>query len=163
MEIREATDADWASIWPFFREITTAGETFAYPTDLDEPTGRAMWMVRPPGRVVVAVNKSGLVLGTANMYPNKMGPGAHIASGSFMVDPAHHGRGVGRALCTYLLGWAREQGYRGVQFNAVAASNTRAVKLYESLGFEIMTTIPEGFHHPTLGYVGLHIMYTRLT
>jgi GNAT superfamily N-acetyltransferase len=163
MQIREATDADWASIWPFFHEITTAGETFTYPTDLDEPAGRAMWMVAPPGHVVVAVDDDGMVLGTANMYANKMGPGSHIASGSFMVDPAHHGRGVGRALCTYLLDWARTQGYRGVQFNAVAASNTRAVKLYESLGFEVMTTIPEGFRHPTLGYVGLHIMYTRLT
>ncbi|MBF9071679.1 GNAT family N-acetyltransferase [Streptacidiphilus fuscans] len=162
MQIREATDADWASIWPFFHAITAAGETFTYPTDVDEPTGRAMWMVRAPGRVVVAVDEDGTVLGTANMYANKMGPGAHIASGSFMVAPEHSGHGVGRALCTYLLAWAREHGFRGVQFNAVAASNTRAVGLYESLGFEVMTTIPEGFHHPTLGYVGLHIMYQRL-
>ncbi|MEY9847935.1 L-amino acid N-acyltransferase YncA [Streptacidiphilus sp. BW17] len=162
MHIREATDADWASIWPFFHEITAAGETFTYPTDVDEPTGRAMWMVRAPGHVVVAVDDDGTVLGTANMYANKMGPGAHIASGSFMVAAEYSGHGVGRALCTYLLAWAREHGFRGVQFNAVAASNTRAVKLYESLGFEVMTTIPEGFRHPTLGYVGLHIMYVRL-
>ena len=27
---------------------------------------------------------------------------------------------------------------------------------------EIVATIPEGFHHPADGFVGLHIMYRRL-
>jgi hypothetical protein len=27
----------------------------------------------------------------------------------------------------------------------------------------IVATIPEGFRHPADGYVGLHIMYKRLT
>lgn len=49
-----------------------------------------------------------------------------------------------------------------MQFNAVAASNLRAVGLYESLGFEIVGTVPEGFRHPEEGYVGLHVMYRRL-
>ena len=40
--------------------------------------------------------------------------------------------------------------------------NTRAVALWRSLGFEVMTTLPEGFLHPSLGYVGLHIMYRKL-
>jgi GNAT superfamily N-acetyltransferase len=162
MRIREATDADWAAIWPFFREIVRAGETYVYPRDLDEPTARALWMVGPPGRTVVAVDEDGTVLGTANMYANKQGGGSHIASGSFMVDPARFGRGTGRALGEYLLDWARTEGFRGVQFNAVVESNTRAVALWQSLGFEIMTTIPEGFLHPTLGYVGLHIMYQKV-
>jgi GNAT superfamily N-acetyltransferase len=162
MRIREATDADWASIWPFFHTIVSAGETYVYPRDLDEPAARAMWMVAPPGRTVVAVAEDGTVLGTANMYANKMGPGSHIASGSFMVAPEHAGHGVGRALGEDLLAWARREGFRGVQFNAVVESNTRAVRLWQSIGFEIMTTIPEGFHHPTLGYVGLHIMYQKL-
>jgi ribosomal protein S18 acetylase RimI-like enzyme len=49
-----------------------------------------------------------------------------------------------------------------MQFNAVVESNTRAVRLWKSLGFEIIGTIPEGFRHPTEGYVGLHVMYRRL-
>lgn len=49
-----------------------------------------------------------------------------------------------------------------MQFNAVAASNTRAVALWRSLGFEVLATVPDGFHHPVEGYVGLHIMYCRL-
>ena len=33
--IREATAADWPNIWPIFREIAKAGDTYAYPTDIN--------------------------------------------------------------------------------------------------------------------------------
>lgn len=49
-----------------------------------------------------------------------------------------------------------------MQFNAVVETNTAAVKLYRSLGFDILGTLPEGFDHPTEGFVGLHIMHRRL-
>ncbi len=31
-----------------------------------------------------------------------------------------------------------------------------------SLGFEILTMIPDAFHHPVEGYVGLHIVHRPL-
>jgi ribosomal protein S18 acetylase RimI-like enzyme len=96
------------------------------------------------------------------MYPNRAGPGSHVASGNFMVHPDHRERGIGRALGEDLIAWARREGYRGITFNAVAASNAPAVALYRSLGFETLATIPEGFHHPTEGYVGLLVMHRRL-
>lgn len=162
MEIREATEGDWAGIWPFFREIVAAGETFTYPTDLGEEEGRGWWMLTAPNRTVVAVDASGAVLGTAKMNNNQGGNGAHVASASYMVDPAHSGKGVGRALCAYTLEWARAAGFRTMQFNAVVETNAHAVRLYRSLGFEVLGTLPEGFRHPRLGYVGLHIMHRRL-
>jgi GNAT superfamily N-acetyltransferase len=160
--IREATSEDWAAIWPFLRNIVAAGETFAYDQDMDEGQGRAIWFAEAPGRTTVAVGADGTVIGSASMYPNHDGPGAHIASASFMVEPASWGQGAGRAMVEDALEWAREQGYRGMQFNAVAETNTHAIALYESLGFEILATIPEGFQHPTEGYVGLHVMYRSL-
>jgi GNAT superfamily N-acetyltransferase len=102
------------------------------------------------------------VLGTANMYPNRSGPGSHIASASFMVDPAGAGQGIGHALGEDALAWARASGFHAMQFNAVVETNTRAVALWRSLGFEIIGTVPEAFRHPTDGYVGLHVMYRRL-
>ncbi|MFE2230062.1 GNAT family N-acetyltransferase [Streptomyces kronopolitis] len=164
MLIRTATEADWPAIWPFLRAIVAAGETYTYPRDLDEATAREMWLPAPPGRTVVAVDvdDDGTVLGTAKMNPNHMGGASHIASASFMVDPRYGGRGVGRALGTHVLDWARAEGYRAMQFNAVVETNTGAVALWKSLGFQIMTTLPEGFRHPTEGYVGLHIMYRLL-
>lgn len=69
---------------------------------------------------------------------------------------------MGRALCAYSVEWARTSGFRAMQFNAVVETNTRAVRLYESLGFEVIGTLPEGFNHPAEGYVGLHIMHRAL-
>jgi len=162
MIIRDATADDWEQIWPFMRQIVTAGETYAYDPDMHEATARELWLVRPPGRTVVAVKEGDTVLGTANMYPNRPGPGSHVASASFMVDGRASGRGVGRALGEEALVWARASGFRAMQFNAVVATNTRAVALWRSLGFEIIGTVPEAFRHPTDGYVGLHVMYRRL-
>ena len=162
MIVREATADDWPAIWSFMREIVAAGDTFAYDPDMDESHARGMWLSEPSARTVVAVEPDRTVVGTANMHPNHGGPGAHVASASFMVDPAHQGKGAGRALCEYALEWARSEGYRAMQFNAVAESNTRAIALYRSLGFEVLATIPAGFRHPTEGYVGLHVMHRRL-
>ena len=162
MLIRDATPADWPLIWPFVHQIVAAGDTFTYDPDLREAEAKAMWMVDAPGRVVVAAADGGEVVGTANMYANRSGPGAHIASASYMVDPAHRGRGVGRALVVDSLRWVRARGFRGMQFNAVAQTNNHAVGLYETLGFTVLGTVPGGFRHPLNGDVGLHVMFCPL-
>ena len=161
MEIREATDEDWAKIWPFFAEIVAAGETYAYDRDISNERAKATWMAPPPAHTVVAVDGS-TVLGTAKTGANHMGPASHVATASFMVAPGARGRGVGRALGEHVLALSRADGFRAMQFNAVVETNTAAVSLWQSLGFEIMTTLPEAFHHPAKGYVGLHIMYRKL-
>ncbi|MFC7483753.1 GNAT family N-acetyltransferase [Luedemannella flava] len=161
--IREATATDWPRIWPFFRAIVAEGETYAYPDDLTSDEARALWLEPPPGHAVVAVDEDGTVLGSAKMGPNRPGRGAHVATASFMVDPAHGGRGVGAALGRYVLDWARTNGYRGMQFNAVVETNTVAVALWQRLGFEIIGTVPEAFHSRSHGYVGLHVMYQRFS
>jgi GNAT superfamily N-acetyltransferase len=96
------------------------------------------------------------------MGPNRPGRGAHVATASFMVDPAHAGRGVGRALGEHMIDWARASGYRSIQFNAVVETNEVAVRLWRSLGFEVLATVPEAFNHPEHGLVGLHVMFLRL-
>lgn len=159
MTIRDARPEDWDAIWPFFHAIVAAGETYAYDPGMTEPEGRRMWMSPPPARTVVAVDPDDAVLGTANMYANREGPGAHVASASFMVDPARAGRGVGRALGEHVIEWARESGFRAIQFNAVVETNRAAVALWRSLGFEVIGTVPEAFKHPQHGYVGLLIMH----
>jgi ribosomal protein S18 acetylase RimI-like enzyme len=161
MEIREATAADWSQIWPGLRELGRAGETYTWDRDVTEDQAREMWLAPPPARAVVAVD-GGIVVGTAKMGRNHAGPGSHIASASFMVHPDHGGRGIGRALGEHVLDQARADGFRAMQFNAVVSTNTRAVALWESLGFEIIATLPEGYEHAKLGYVGLHIMFRKL-
>jgi GNAT superfamily N-acetyltransferase len=162
MLIRDAVPDDWDAIWPFFHRIVAAGETYAYDRDIDYAEGRHVWMVTAPGRTVVASDPDGTVLGTANMYANRGGPGSHVASASFMVDPQHTDHGTGRALGEHVLEWARESGYRAIQFNAVVETNESAVALWRSLGFTVLATVPEAFDHPRHGYVGLLIMHRFL-
>ena len=162
ISIRQATGGDWASIWPIVQEVLAAGETYTFPADLAEDFARDMWLEEPPGCTVVAVDEDGVVLGTAHMGPNRPGPGSHVGTASFMVSSAARGRGVGRLLGEYVVQWLRDAGYHSIQFNAVVESNTAAVKLWKSLGFTVIGTVPEAFRHPRDGLVGLHVMYLKL-
>lgn len=159
--IRVATDEDWPAIWPFFSTTVEEGETYAYPPDLTSEQARSLWMEPAPGQTVV-LDDAGGVLGSAKMGPNRPGNGDHVGTASFMVAPAARGRGVGRELAEYVVQWHRDAGFRGIQFNAVVETNTAAVRLWQSLGFTIVGTVPEAFRSPTQGYVGLHVMYLPL-
>jgi L-amino acid N-acyltransferase YncA len=162
VRIREATEDDWPAIHPIFRAVIDAGETYAYPAGLSPEDARPLWMERAPGATFVAV-AGDRVLGSAKAGPNRPGRGAHVATASFLVDPAAQGRGVGRALGEHVVGWAREAGYRAMQFNAVVETNAPAVHLWRSLGFRVVGTVPEAFDHPEHGYVGLHVMHLDLS
>ena len=159
--IRPATEADWSAIWPIFRETVAAGETYAYPEDLTSEAASDLWLERPPGLTVV-LEEDGELLGSAKMGPNRPGRCDHVGTASFMVAPAARGRGVGRRLGAYVVAWHREQGFRGIQFNAVVETNTAAVALWQSLGFSIVGTVPRAFRSATHGYVGLHVMWLEL-
>jgi ribosomal protein S18 acetylase RimI-like enzyme len=161
MNIRPVTDTDWSALWPIVRQVVRAADTFAYDPAMSEGEARAIWIENPPGLTVVALEGERIV-GSAKMGPNRPGPGSHVATASFMVAAESRGSGIGKALCQFALDWARERGFAGMQFNAVAASNTGAVALYQRLGFRIVGTVPGAFAHPTLGRVGLHIMYCPL-
>jgi len=164
--IRRATDDDWPRIWPFFHATVLAGETYAYPQDLTSEQGRALWLEPPPGLAVVLEEDlpgtGPTVLGSAKMGPNRPGHGDHIGTASFMVAPEARGRGVGRALGEHVVQWHRDHGYRGIQFNAVVETNTAAIALWQSLGFDVVGTVPGAFRSPAHGYVGLHVMFLPL-
>jgi GNAT superfamily N-acetyltransferase len=161
VDIRALTEGDWEHVWPIVRDVVRAADTFPYDPAMTAAEGRATWIEQPPGLTVVAADGEH-VLGTAKMGTNRPGPGAHVATASFMVAAAARGRGVGTALCRFALDWARERGYAGMQFNAVVATNRAAVELYERLGFSVVGTVPGAFEHPEHGRVGLHVMYREL-
>lgn len=159
MTIRQATEADWPAIWPFWRDIVEAGETYAYPLGATSEQARGWWF---DGSHVVVLEEDGAVLGSAKMGPNRPGRGAHVGTASFMVDAAARGRGVGRRLGEHVVQWHRDEGFAAIQFNAVVESNTVAVRLWQELGFRVVGTVPEAFDSASHGLVGLHVMHLDL-
>ena len=159
--IRTATEADWPAIWPIWRDVVEAGETYAYPPGATSDQARGWWF--DGSRVVVAADPDGRVVGTAKMGPNRPGRGSHVGTASFMVAAGARGRGIGRALAEHVVAWHRDAGFAGIQFNAVVETNTAAVRLWQDLGFEVLGTVPGAFDSAEHGRVGLHLMYLDLS
>ena len=159
---RRAEVDDWPLIWPIFAEIVRAGDTYAYDPATTSDEAASLWLERAPSQTWVAL-VDGELLGTYKTGPNRPGPGAHVATASYMVAASARGQGIGRAMVEHSLAQARHAGFRGLQFNAVVASNVHAVKLYQELGFDIVGRVPEAFRHPQQGYVDLLVMYADLS
>ena len=157
--IRPLAEADWPQVHELVVEVATAGETYAMDVPRTVPETREFWS----GQHLVVAADGEAVLGSAKMGPNRPAQGAHVGTASFMVGATARGRGIGRALGEYAVGWHRAHGFAGIQFNAVVETNTVAVRLWEDLGFEVIGTVPRAFDSTTHGRVGLHVMYLGLS
>jgi ribosomal protein S18 acetylase RimI-like enzyme len=49
-----------------------------------------------------------------------------------------------------------------MQFNFVVASNERAVRLWQRMGFDIVGRVPDAFLHPVHGMRDALVMYRKL-
>ena len=160
MLIRPATDRDKNAIWAIMEPIIRAGETYCLPRDMDKESALAYWF--SPDREVFVAKDGGEIVGTYCLQANQKGGGAHVANCGYMTAVSATGRGVARAMCAHSLDRARERGFRTMQFNFVISTNERAVRLWQSLGFDIVGRLPKAFLHPTLGYVDAYVMYRDL-
>ena len=160
LDIRPAVDADWPAVWAILEPVIRAGETYAVDRDLSEAGARDYWFA--PAHAPFLAEDGGQVLGTYYLRANFAGGGAHVANCGYMTARAAQGRGVARAMCEHSLDQARARGFRAMQFNCVVSTNTRAVALWESLGFAIVGRLPGAFAHPSLGEVDALVMYRRL-
>jgi ribosomal protein S18 acetylase RimI-like enzyme len=65
-------------------------------------------------------------------------------------------------MCGHSLERAKSRGFRAMQFNFVVSSNERAVRLWKSLGFEIVGRLREAFLDPSGDYTDAYVMYRLL-
>ncbi len=101
LHIREATAADWPAVWAMFREVTAAGDSFAYDESTPEEVARKLWF-EPPAVCYVAEDE-GRVIGTYYVRPNQPGRGNHVANGGYIVASEARGRGLASELCAHSL------------------------------------------------------------
>ena len=160
MMIRPFENRDESAVWQILEPVIRAGETYVLPRDMSRDAALAYWTA--PEKSAFVAEAEGRLLGTYVLRANQLGGGSHVANCGYMTAAESTGRGVARAMCAHSLDEARARGFRAMQFNFVISTNHRAARLWQSLGFAIVGTLPGAFHHPMQGYVDAYVMYQDL-
>ena len=158
--IRPADKADISDVLAIVAPVLAAGETYAIARDLDAAGVEAYWFGAT--HEVFVAEADGVILGTYYLMANQAGGGAHVANCGYMTAPAAQGKGIARVMCQHSLARAKERGFRAMQFNHVVSTNSRAVALWRSLGFQVVGTLPGAFDHPNHGFVDSYVMFRAL-
>ena len=158
--VRPAGSGDADAVWKILEPTIRAGETYTLPRDMTREQALAYWLA--PGNEVFVAEENAEVVGTYFLHANQKGGGSHVANCGYITSVHSTGRGVARAMCAHSLEHAKTRGFRAMQFNFVVGTNQRAVRLWQSFGFEIVGRLPGAFQHPTAGYVDAFVMYRRL-
>ncbi len=160
MQIREMTREDFDAFWPVFKSVIEARETYAFDPDMTLEEAYQIWCLYPIVSYVAVEN--GVILGSYYLKANAAGPGSHVCNCGYMVSPFARGKGVAKKLCIHSQEIAEKHGFKAMQFNSVVSTNTVAVNLWRKLGFRIVGTLPNAYHHAKDGYVDCHVMYKQL-
>ncbi len=158
--IRIAAKEDFPEIWRIFRSVIAKGDTYVNRPETTADEAYAKWMDKKSKTFVAEIN--GKIVGAYLLRANQVDLGSHIGNASYIVDENVRGSGIGKALALHSISTAKEIGYRAIQFNFVVSTNIAAVKLWQSVGFQIIGTIPKAFKHSSLGYVDSYIMFLEL-
>lgn len=160
MTVRKADTADFIFIWKLFKQVIDEQVYYTYDATTPKEYIDKNWINAE--NLIYVAEVEGEIAGAYIVKPNQPGHGAHIANAAYMVDNRFRNHGIGRKLGEHSLVAAKAAGYRAMQYNFVVSTNVGAVKLWQSLGFSIIGTIPEAFLHHEKGYVDAHIMYRKL-
>jgi ribosomal protein S18 acetylase RimI-like enzyme len=160
MNIRHATDADADAIWRIIAPTIRAGATYTLDPAMSKQAALSYWMGSDK-EAFVAENGPAIV-GTYYLRANQAGGGAHVANCGYMTAADAQGSGVARAMCEHSIAHARERGFRAMQFNFVVSTNERAIRLWHSLGFEIVGRLPAAFRLPSSDYVDALVMFRSI-
>jgi ribosomal protein S18 acetylase RimI-like enzyme len=159
LAVRPAAAGDFDAIWRILEPIIHAGETYALPREMTREEALAYWFA--PTHEVFVADGGGEIVGTYYLRENQSA-GADVANCGYMTAPAATGHGVARAMCAHSIARSKERGFRAMRFNFVVATNERAVRLWQSLGFETVERLPGAFAHPKLGAVDALVMHRAL-
>jgi ribosomal protein S18 acetylase RimI-like enzyme len=160
-EIREYRESDWPATWPILRDTVRAGDTYTFSTQSTAEEIRKAW-IEVPARTFVACDSQERILGTYFIKANQPGLGAHVCNCGYVVAPMAQGRGIATLMCEHSQAQALAMGFKAMQFNFVVSTNTRAIRLWERLGFSVVGRLPGAFNHQMLGYVDALIMFKQL-
>lgn len=158
--IRPVTDTDDPALWAMLEPVFRAGDTYAIDPAINRADALAWWRGGTHGAFLL--EDGARALGSYYICPNQQGGGAHVCNCGFVTASEAQGRGVARMMLDHALSEARSRGFSAMQFNFVVETNTRAVKLWQAHGFDIVGRLPRAFRHPRAGLVDALVMYRHL-
>ena len=158
--VRPALASDADAMWRIFKAVVAGGDTYVFAPETSREVAIDYFLGTKISSWVAEIN--GEVMAMYKLIANRRDLGSHVANASFMVDPAAHGRGIGRVMGEHCLAQAKQAGYQAMQFNFVVSTNTAGVELWKKLGFSIVGTLPKAFNHARLGLVDAFVMHRFL-
>ena len=133
--VRTMAPADWPRVEAILAAGIAAGEaTFETGT----PTWEQFDAGKVPDARLVAVDDTDAVIGWAAASPvSSRAVYRGVIEHSVYIDPAHHGRGVGRRLLDAFVDAAEDAGYWTIQAS-IFPENTASLRLHEVTGFRVV-------------------------
>ena len=160
MHIRTIQTEDRQAVWDIFHQVVQKGDAYVFAPDTSYEDFLEIWLGKGKYAYVAVLEEE--IVGSYFIKANQMDLGSHVANAGFMVKPNQQGKGIGRALGQHALAEAPELGFQAMQFNMVIQTNQAAVRLWQSLGFQILATLPKVFQHQKLGLVDAYLMHRFL-
>ena len=142
--VRAYREEDLPAMAAVWNQVVAAGDAFPQEECLSLEGARDFFASQTKSAVAVR-ESDGAVLGLYILHPNNVGRCGHICNASYAVAEESRGLHIGEKLVRDCIASAPAYGFRVLQFNAVVATNLRARRLYEKLGFRQLGVIPGGF------------------
>lgn len=142
--IRKYGTQDLVSAMSIWNEVVREGIAFPQDEELTEQNADSFFNSQSYTGVAED-NGAGELVGLYILHPNNVGRCGHICNTSYAVKSDKRGLHIGEQLVKDSLKVGAELGFRILQFNAVVATNSHALHLYERLGFSRLGRIPQGF------------------
>ena len=147
IQIRAYQSKDAALAAQIWNEVVADGNAFPQDTEMTADAANHFFLEQTYTGIAEDT-ETHEILGLYILHPNNVGRCGHICNASYAVRKNIRGLYIGEKLVLVCLKMAKEKQFRILQFNAVVATNTHALHLYERIGFKKLGTIPGGFRMP---------------
>ena len=134
IQIRAYQSKDAALAAQIWNEVVADGNAFPQDTEMTADAANHFFLEQTYTGIAEDT-ETHEILGLYILHPNNVGRCGHICNASYAVRKNIRGLYIGEKLVLDCLKMAKEKQFRILQFNAVVATNTHALHLYERIGF----------------------------
>jgi RimJ/RimL family protein N-acetyltransferase len=138
MEIREAVNEDTEAIRTYINDLRRENlhTVYEHPKEItdEKVTDFVKQMLRAENSALFVATENGKILGILDFHGANRKQQRHSGVFAVTIAATHRGQGIGSKLIQFMFHWASRNQISRVELE-VFATNIRAIKLYERLGF----------------------------